>query len=113
MFTLLRLGTNLTRARATLFLTRRNVAPTLRRMLSTEAQSSTSYRAKREPWITPTIIVVGCIPILTFALGTWQVQRLKWKVALIDELEEKLEREPIPLPPHVKYVSMILPVIHL
>ena len=48
------------------------------------------------------MILVGCVPIVTFALGTWQVQRLKWKVALIDELEEKLEREAIPLPPHVK-----------
>ena len=48
------------------------------------------------------MILVGCVPIVTFALGTWQVQRLKWKVALIDELEEKLQREPMPLPPHVK-----------
>lgn len=73
-----------------------------KRMLTTKASSST-YRAKREPWITPTMVLVGLIPIFTFGLGTWQVQRLKWKVALIDDLEEKLEREPMPLPPHVKY----------
>lgn len=71
-------------------------------MLTTEGTSPTTYRAKREPWITPTMVLVGLIPILTFGLGTWQVQRLKWKVALIDDLEEKLQREPIPLPPHVK-----------
>lgn len=49
------------------------------------------------------MVLVGLIPIFTFGLGTWQVQRLKWKVALIDELEEKLQREPMPLPPYVKY----------
>ncbi|KAI0375151.1 SURF1-domain-containing protein [Pilatotrama ljubarskyi] len=74
-------------------------------MLSTEAPSQT-YRAKREPLITPTMVLVGIIPIFTFALGTWQVQRLKWKVALIDDLEEKLEREPIPLPPQVNLAAL-------
>lgn len=47
------------------------------------------------------MVVLGVIPIFTFYLGTWQVQRLKWKVALIDELEEKLQREPIPLPKRI------------
>ena len=50
------------------------------------------------------MIVVGFIPIFTFALGTWQVQRLQWKVALIDELKEKLDREPMILPRHLKCV---------
>jgi len=44
------------------------------------------------------MVVLGVIPIFTFWLGTWQVKRLKWKVALIDELEEKLQREPVSLP---------------
>jgi surfeit locus 1 family protein len=43
------------------------------------------------------------MPIFTFTLGTWQLQRLQWKVDLIDELREKLEREPIVLPRQVKY----------
>lgn len=43
------------------------------------------------------------MPIFTFSLGTWQLQRLQWKVNLIDELREKLEREPISLPQRVKY----------
>ncbi|KZP25442.1 SURF1-domain-containing protein [Athelia psychrophila] len=44
---------------------------------------------------------MGFMPIFTFALGTWQLKRLQWKVNLIDELREKLEREPINLPHHV------------
>lgn len=50
------------------------------------------------------MILTGFIPIFCFGLGTWQVQRLRWKVALIDELEEKMERDPLPLPGRVKYV---------
>lgn len=47
------------------------------------------------------MVILGFMPIVTFALGTWQVERLKWKVDLIDELEEKLQREPMSLPNHV------------
>ncbi|KAF8735214.1 hypothetical protein AX14_002479 [Amanita brunnescens Koide BX004] len=47
------------------------------------------------------MMLVGTIPVLTFALGTWQLKRLKWKVNLIDELEEKLQLRPLPLPPKV------------
>jgi surfeit locus 1 family protein len=41
------------------------------------------------------------IPITAFALGTWQVQRLDWKSKLIAKFEDRLVRDPLPLPPHV------------
>ncbi|KNZ75035.1 Surfeit locus protein 1 [Termitomyces sp. J132] len=44
------------------------------------------------------MLLIGFIPVFTFALGTWQLQRLKWKVNLIDELEEKLQLQPLSLP---------------
>ncbi|KAF8632944.1 hypothetical protein AX15_001550 [Amanita polypyramis BW_CC] len=47
------------------------------------------------------MILVGVIPFFTFGLGTWQLKRLKWKIALIDELEEKLQLQPLSLPPRV------------
>ncbi|KAI0319762.1 mitochondrial protein required for respiration [Amylostereum chailletii] len=56
------------------------------------------YSARRQSFFNPTLIVLGVIPIFTFTLGTWQIQRLKWKVSLIDELTEKLQREPMSLP---------------
>lgn len=37
-------------------------------------------------------------PIITFALGTWQVKRLKWKNQLVAECEDRLTYKPIPLP---------------
>ena len=64
--------------------------------------TGTPYAAKRHSLLSPALIGLGLIPILTFALGTWQVQRLKWKVDLIDKLSEKLQQEPIPLPRKVK-----------
>ncbi|THV07631.1 mitochondrial protein required for respiration [Dendrothele bispora CBS 962.96] len=56
------------------------------------------YKPRKEPWITPTMILVGFIPFFTFGLGTWQLYRLKWKINLIDELEEKLQLQPLSLP---------------
>ncbi|KAG6911618.1 hypothetical protein DXG01_011921 [Tephrocybe rancida] len=47
------------------------------------------------------MLLIGFIPVFTFALGTWQLQRLKWKVNLIDELEEKLQLQPLSLPPKI------------
>ena len=51
------------------------------------------------------MVVVGIIPFFTFALGTWQLKRLKWKINLIDELEEKLQLAPLNLPGRIKYVN--------
>uniref|UniRef100_UPI00398EEF5D surfeit locus protein 1 n=1 Tax=Pristiophorus japonicus TaxID=55135 RepID=UPI00398EEF5D len=38
------------------------------------------------------------IPVATFGLGTWQVQRRKWKLRLIEELKERSRTDPLPLP---------------
>ncbi|KAH9486530.1 Surfeit locus protein 1 [Psilocybe cubensis] len=59
------------------------------------------YKARQESWIKPTMILVGFMPIFTFSLGVWQLQRLKWKINLIDELEEKLQLQPLILPPNI------------
>ncbi|NXU34279.1 SURF1 protein, partial [Drymodes brunneopygia] len=37
------------------------------------------------------------VPLTTFALGTWQVQRRKWKLDLIAQLASRIKAEPIPL----------------
>ncbi|KAG8219477.1 SURF1 family-domain-containing protein, partial [Butyriboletus roseoflavus] len=68
--------------------------------------ATSNYAAKKSSWSSPTILLLGFIPIFTFALGTWQLQRLQWKVNLIDELEEKLQRDPILLPKRIN-VSVI------
>ncbi|KAI5937944.1 Surfeit locus protein 1 [Manis javanica] len=38
------------------------------------------------------------IPVTAFGLGTWQVQRRRWKLKLIAELESRVTAEPVPLP---------------
>ncbi|TFK30874.1 mitochondrial protein required for respiration [Coprinopsis marcescibilis] len=65
---------------------------------SSKASVPTIYKPRQEPWLNPTMVIVGIIPFFTFALGTWQLKRLKWKIDLIDELEEKLQLYPLSLP---------------
>jgi surfeit locus 1 family protein len=84
-------------------------APLLpRRLVHTEAASSSAqppppvYKARKESSWSIALLLAGFVPIFTFGLGTWQMQRLQWKIALIDELEEKLQRDPIALPPRIK-----------
>lgn len=45
--------------------------------------------------------ILAAIPIISFALGCWQVQRLGWKSDLIARFEDRLIREPLPLPPRI------------
>lgn len=40
-------------------------------------------------------------PIITFALGSWQTKRLKWKNKLIAECEDRLTYKPTPLPKNI------------
>jgi hypothetical protein len=56
---------------------------------------------------TPMTVVLVSVPILTFALGTWQVQRLGWKKDLIKDLENKMALEPIGLPKQIKFSTTI------
>ncbi|KAL9934090.1 hypothetical protein V8E36_007172 [Tilletia maclaganii] len=57
--------------------------------------------SERAWYASPTTLVLGFIPIFTFGLGVWQLQRLKWKVNLIEELEDKLRKDPISLPKNI------------
>ncbi|KAK9389429.1 SURF1 family-domain-containing protein [Lipomyces mesembrius] len=41
------------------------------------------------------------MPIVSFGLGVWQIQRLKWKTDLIAEYENRLILPPLVLPPQV------------
>ncbi|KAK0065641.1 surfeit locus protein 1 [Biomphalaria pfeifferi] len=42
------------------------------------------------------------VPLATFGLGTWQIQRREWKLKLIKEMEEKMQATPVPLPEDLK-----------
>ena len=45
------------------------------------------------------LLILATIPITSFFLGCWQVQRLGWKTDLIARFEDRLVRDPLPLPP--------------
>ncbi|ETS61252.1 hypothetical protein PaG_05216 [Moesziomyces aphidis] len=62
---------------------------------------SQSAKSHRKWYRSPTTLVLGFIPIFTAALGYWQLKRLKWKVSLIEELEDKLSKAPLRLPRNI------------
>src|SRR4051794_9384886 len=47
-------------------------------------------------------LLLMTVPFITFGLGTWQVQRLRWKTDLISRLEERISKDPIPLPKRLR-----------
>lgn len=50
----------------------------------------------RPGWLL-TLIVIAALAVLVY-LGTWQVQRLQWKLDLIERVTAGLAAEPVPLP---------------
>ncbi|KAI9798612.1 MAG: hypothetical protein M1825_005310 [Sarcosagium campestre] len=49
----------------------------------------------------PGLIILALIPLTAFGLGTWQVHRLDQKTQQIARFEDRLVRDPLPLPPHI------------
>jgi SURF1 family len=49
------------------------------------------------------LLIEVAMPITSFALGTWQVYRLKWKKSLIERYSENLRQPPIILPKDVGF----------
>ncbi|XP_077507157.1 surfeit locus protein 1 [Amblyomma americanum] len=45
------------------------------------------------------------IPVATFALGTWQVQRRRWKLQLIDDLTKKTAMPPVEFPENLNELN--------
>ncbi|KAG0174003.1 surf-like protein [Apophysomyces sp. BC1034] len=74
----------------------RRMPRTCARFMSTEAPQQ-QYRVKQRSFGLGTALMCT-VPFITFGLGTWQVQRLRWKVNLIGELEERMVEKAIPLP---------------
>lgn len=64
------------------------------------ATKSTSRYAKPPPkkGVRRGGYIMTFIPVAAFALGTWQVERRKWKLDLIADLEKRTHAAPVPLP---------------
>lgn len=71
------------------------------------SKPQTFSRLRVQSRLTPVVIVIGFIPIFTFALGTWQVRRRRWKLDLIEQLNDQANREPLELPEFVKCASLL------
>ncbi|KAI7875111.1 SURF1-domain-containing protein [Lichtheimia hyalospora FSU 10163] len=76
-----------------------NSSPWRRAFYSTsasDAESSPVFRPKRRFGFGT--ILLCTVPFVAFGLGTWQVQRLRWKVNLIQDLHDRMAMRAIPLP---------------
>ncbi|RAH75524.1 cytochrome oxidase assembly protein SHY1 [Aspergillus aculeatinus CBS 121060] len=49
----------------------------------------------------PGLIILALIPIISFGLGTWQIYRLDRKTKMIATFEDRLVKDPLPLPPRI------------
>lgn len=59
---------------------------------------------RRSPLLKAMLILVGIALFLGFmALGTWQVQRRAWKLALIERVDQRVHSAPVPVPPPAQW----------
>lgn len=71
---------------------------------SSSSSGSSSKNSRTGFRLTPTTAVLCCVPLLTAYLGVWQVQRLKWKLGLIADVDRNLSKDPMVLPNEIKCV---------
>lgn len=78
------------------------VRPNLTRRVNTSSVDWKPVRQKHQDtsgaFSKSMIGLLVLMPIVSFGLGTWQVQRLRWKTDLISQAEDRLSLPPLPLP---------------
>ncbi|MFT4014381.1 MAG: SURF1 family protein [Paracoccus sp. (in: a-proteobacteria)] len=52
--------------------------------------------------------VLGCAILVS--LGVWQLQRMGWKEAILDDIQSRIDGAPVPLPPQVDPAMKYMPV---
>lgn len=67
--------------------------------MKSNRQINKSAQPKRGKSVVLTLLCLT--PIVTLFLGVWQLERLKWKNALVAECEDRLTYKPLPLPKSV------------
>ncbi|KAJ1799582.1 surf-like protein [Coemansia sp. RSA 2399] len=65
------------------------------RLDADDSVADTEWKGKLYSWKS---LLMCAVPLIAFGLGTWQVQRLKWKLALLDEVNDRMHRRPIAFP---------------
>ena len=64
-------------------------------------------RLRRSPFAKAMLALVGIALFFGFvALGTWQVQRLSWKLALIERVEQRVHASPVALPAQADWAHL-------
>ncbi|KAG5896343.1 hypothetical protein JTB14_005823 [Gonioctena quinquepunctata] len=88
----------------------KNVFPSSTRyfFISSNLRSTTSKPLLRQPLhnkkISPYAWFLLVIPVSTFSLGIWQIQRKKWKEGLMADLLERTSSEPVCLPQNLNKI---------
>ncbi|GHJ90312.1 hypothetical protein NliqN6_6714 [Naganishia liquefaciens] len=78
-----------------------------RRVPAPVRHASTQYTtSSRNFRLTPTTAVLCFVPVLTGVLGVWQLQRLQWKLGLIDEVDEAMAKDPMILPDEINTAAL-------
>ncbi|MDQ0391554.1 SURF1 family protein [Labrys monachus] len=65
----------------------------------------TEVHADRRSLLVPTVFMLAMCAFLV-GLGTWQLQRLKWKEGLIREVSERATQAPVPAPPESRWPGL-------
>ena len=72
------------------------------------AEESQDSATLQRSGITRIILVVCGLLIFSgfFALGTWQIKRLYWKLDLIDRVSQRVHADPVPVPEKVRWAHV-------
>ena len=70
--------------------------------------AATPHPAPRSRRLRHTVLAIAGLALflVLIALGTWQVERRAWKIALIERVEQRVHQAPAPLPPRAQWPTV-------
>lgn len=68
----------------------------------TDKQNALAKPGHRNDWLL--LALSGIVLVALLSLGTWQIHRLEWKETLQDQIEDRLQREPVSVSPALELV---------
>ncbi|KAF5280532.1 hypothetical protein FQR65_LT00283 [Abscondita terminalis] len=80
---------------------------TFKYAINHQVRTTTTFRTVSSKRIGPLGWFLLVVPSATFGLGTWQVQRKRWKENLVEELHTRTNSDPIELPNTLEEISQL------
>ena len=75
-------------------------------MTNMMTESARQEQPVKAVWLVLSVVLAVALCVGLTALGVWQIQRMHWKLALIDRVEQRVHASPVTVPAPAEWVTV-------